>query len=202
MNEKGTYDFLQYDKIWQRVAPTLSLWGEGPADNAVPGMMPVSAGAVPPEIGRAVPGEGREPCCFGDGARTEMETLEGMLEEELFQQRRLTALGKQAPVWAKGILTRLAGNAGGRAKRLTAVFYLATGECRGAAVCVDRGCIRKWCPALRERYLALACTALRYAQMAEGTEDPCLKKILADLSGSTHRDTMDLLHLLERSLGE
>ena len=56
------------------------------------------------------------------------------------------------------------------------------------------------CAALRERYHEAACNGLNYARAAEETTDPCLSRLLNDLSGEDYRHADVFLAMLERSL--
>ena len=107
---------------------------------------------------------------------------------------------KQAPSWARPRLRDLAAAEGAQAKRLMAAYYLITGECYRPNVSSERVCTGRWCPALRERYHAAACNALNYARAAEGTTDPCLSKLLNELSAGEYSHANELMSMLERSL--
>ena len=82
-----------------------------------------------------------------------------------------------------------------------AVYYLITGECYRPRVSCGRVCVERWCPALRERYHAQACSGLNYARAADETTDLCLRRLLAELSVEEYRHADQLLRLLERGLG-
>ena len=87
------------------------------------------------------------------------------------------------------------------AKRIFAVYYLITGMCYSPTVQTERIYVGRWCPALRERYHAAACTALNYERAAESTTDVCLRKLLQELGEASYREAEMLLGLLERSMG-
>lgn len=184
IHTKGAYDFRQYDRVWQRVAPALNPWSAEETEN----------GAA------ALPSGGEAPACPPAGRAEDWEALTGLLEEELAEQRQLAALAKQAPGWARLRLRDLAACAGGRAKRLGAIHYLLSGEAYCPAVCVDRIYVGRWCPALRERYHAAACAALRYRRAAEEGGYPCFTAAFAELERSAAGQAAEILRLLERSV--
>lgn len=197
LHSPEVYDFRQYDRIWQRVAPTLEPY-------------PATATAAMPENGgnteqmmrqeSQLPGAESDPCCMGSAAMEMLSVLTGFIEEELEDKRQYMALARQAPAWARQRLREMAMDEEGHAHRLMAVYYLITGECFRPHGCCERACVGRWCPALREKYHAEACGGLNYARAAEGTTDPCLRKLLEALSADEYRHASMLLQMLERSL--
>jgi rubrerythrin len=147
-----------------------------------------------------LPGAEENPCCMGSAAAEKLEVLTGFIEDELADQRYYLALSRQAPAWARQRLRDIAADEGGHAQRLTAVHYLITGESYRPAVSCERIYIGRWCPALRERYHAETCGGLNYARAADGTTDPCLEKLLRQLSDDEYRHARTLMALLARSL--
>ena len=202
------YDFRQYDRIWQRVAPTLEPYPtpNSAASTAVPAVSASSLDAAPnmpavqPQQDSHLPGAAPDPCCMGSAAAEMLEVLTGFIEEELTDRRYLLALSKQAPAWARQQLREIAAEDAGHARRLMAVHYLITGECYRPSISCDRLRISHWCSALRTQYHNEACGGLNYARAAEGTIDPCLRKLLNELSADEYRHAESLLRLLERSL--
>ena len=186
-----TYDYRRYDRIWQRVSPTLEPYPAAPEDTTT---------ALTTRQEAQLPGAEINPCCLGSAAMEMLEVLTGYIEEELADQRYYTALLRRAPAWAQPVVQRLAEEEGRHAKRLMAVYYLITGKCYCPAI--PCGCIRieHWCPALRQRYHAEACGALNYARSADETTDICLKRIFTDLSQEEYRHADTISRLLERSL--
>jgi rubrerythrin len=186
-----TYDYRRYDRIWQRVSPTLEPYPAAPEDTTT---------ALTTRQEAQLPGADINPCCLGSAAMEMLEVLTGYIEEELADQRYYTALLRRAPAWAQPVVQRLAEEEGRHAKRLMAVYYLITGKCYCPAI--PCGCIRieHWCPALRQRYHAEACGALNYARSADETTDICLKRIFTDLSQEEYRHADTISRLLERSL--
>ncbi len=188
------YDYRQYDRVWQRVAPTLEPY---------PGMqMPETAPAELAQVRQEsqLPGAMEDPCCMGTAAAEMLEVLTGFVEEELEDRRKLLSLSRQAPAWARQRLRDLAAEEGAHAQRLMAVYYLITGACYRPQVSCRPQQTERWCPALRQMYHDAACNGLNYARAAEGTTDPCLRELLDRLSAEEYRHADCLLAMLERSL--
>lgn len=197
------YDFRQYDRIWQRVAPNLEPYPsvrpeEGAVVPAMAEQPSVPGSPAPPES--QLPGAETDPCCMGSAAAEMLEVLTGFVEEELADRRYFLALARQAPSWARQRLREMADDEGLHARRLMAVYYLITGACYHPAISNERIYIGRWCTALRERYHAEACNGLNYARAADGTTDPCLAKLLNALSADEYRHAEELMRMLERSL--
>lgn len=194
------YDFRQYDRIWQRVAPGLEPYSPGEAVAA--GGVEETALVAPQERQESqLPGAQSDPCCMGSAAAEMLEVLSGFIEEELADRDALRALLRCAPVWAAARLRELAAEEGEHARRLMAVWYLITGQCyhvRTVSCC--RRDSSRWCEALRERYHDAVCNGLNYLRAADGTTDPCLAKLLRDLSDEEYRHGEILLRMLEKSL--
>ena len=194
------YDFRQYDRIWQRVAPGLEPYPE--EGEAVPAARTEETALM--QRGRQesqLPGAQTDPCCMGSAAAEMLEVLSGFIQEELADQSALRTLLRCAPVWAVPRLRELAAEEGEHARRLMAVWYLITGQCYrpGPAACCRSGG-GGWCETLRERYHDAVCNGLNYLRAADGTTDPCLAKLLRQLSDEEYRHGEVLLRMLERSL--
>ena len=170
-NHPEVYDFRQYDRIWQRVAPTLEPYPSsgGTADSQAetaaapqPEAAQPSAALTPAQVRQesTLPGAERNPCCMGSAAAEMLEVLTGFVEEELADQRYYQALARQAPPWARQQLRDIAADEGGHARRLLAVYFLITGECYRPTISCDRIYLPGWCAALRERYHEEACGGL------------------------------------------
>lgn len=208
------YDFRQYDHVWQRVTPRMepypTLRPDTPASpvpvdrpaQTVPGMSggQGAAGLPPAQAESQLPGADQNPCCMGSDAAEMLNVIVGFAEEALEEQRQLQTLGRQAPSWARQRLRELAAENGAHAKRLMAVYYLITGSCYRPAIATGMICPQRWCAALRERYHAAACSGFNYARASEGTTDPCLSKLLEELSEDAYSQAGALLEMLERSL--
>lgn len=210
LHTPAAYDYRQYDRVWQRVAPGLEPYpdmkdaekrlaelrsAQGPA-------VPAMAEAPLPDTGPEdqLPGASPDPCCMGSAAEDMLEVLEGFVELELADRRHYLALARQAPAFARQQIRDLATEAGCAAKRLMAACYLITGECYRPAVECGRISLGRWCAALRERYQAEACNGLNYLRAAEGTTDPCLSRLLTELGEESYRQADALLCLLQRSI--
>lgn len=194
------YDFRQYDRIWQRVAPTLEPYPAPNGDQA--STTATQENSMTQRQESQLPGAAPDPCCMGSAAAEMLDVLTGFIEEELEDQRQLLALARQAPVWARQRLLTMADEEAEHARQLMAVHYLVTGTCYRLHVVQDRICVGRWCPALRERYHNAACSGLNYIRAAEGTTDPCLSRLMKRLSADEYRHADQLLRMLERALGK
>ena len=184
------YDFRQYDRIWQRVAPNLepypgmsvqqtavrsevSAVPAAPAADRLPPAPERPAVPVPAIPEGQLPGAERNPCCMGTEA---------------------------AEHWARKELRDMAADLQEQARRLMAAHYLITGQCHRPSVSTERVYVGRWRPALRERYHAAACSGLNYARSAEDSLDPCLTKLFEELSKQSYAHAETLMGLLQRSL--
>ena len=192
------YDFRQYDRIWQRVAPGLEPY---PAEGGNSAAAQKEDTALMPRHEAVLPGAQQNPCCMGSAAMESIAVLTGFVEEELADSRHYTAFARQAPAGARTALQKLAAEEAEHARMLMAVYYLITGKCYQPHVSCDRVYIGPYCPALRERYHAEACGGFNYIRAAEETTDPCLRKLLTELSESEYRHANTVLALLEKALG-
>lgn len=190
------YDYRQYDRVWQRVAPTLDPYPGW--QTAVPTLAPLSGTDAPAED--QLPGAAENPCCMGSAAAEMLEVIQGFIETELGNRRYYLAFSRQAPQWARQRLRDLACDAGNRARRLLAVYYLITGTCYQVSVESGKIWIDHWCSALRERYHAAVCDAMNYVRAAEGTTDPCLSRLLTAMGQEEYRHADVVLSLLERGM--
>lgn len=194
LHTPGAYDFRQYDRIWQRVAPTLPPY----PDFSMPAAPAMAE--LPPSSEEKLPGAQADPCCMGSAAAEMLEVLTGFIEEELADRRYFLAAARQAPAWARQRLRDMAAAEGAHARRLLAAHYLITGTCYQPAVSHEHIRVDGWCAALRERYHLAACNALNYARAAEGTTDPCLTRLFNELSAEETCHADQLMSMLERSL--
>lgn len=197
------YDFRQYDRIWERVAPNLAPYPDA-EQTTPPAAAPRSQeqSAPPAQLRQEdqLPGAEENPCCMGSAAAEMVEVLTGYVENELSDRRHIQALIRNAPSWARQRLRDIAADQAAHARQLMAAYYLITGQCYQPSVSSARIYLGRWCPALRERYHAAACNGLNYARSAEDTTDPCLSRLLNSLSASSYRHAEELMALLERSL--
>jgi len=212
------YDFRQYDRIWQRVAPNLEPYPgmavppagrseavnppvpAAPAVPAIPAVPEAPAVPVPAIPEGQLPGAERNPCCMGTEAAELLDVVTGYIEAALSDRRYLLALVRQAPSWARKPLRDMAADLQDQARRLMAAHYLITGRCYRPSVSAERIYPGRWCPALRERYHAAACSGFNYARSAEDTTDPCLSKLFENLSKESYRHAEEIMGLLRRSL--
>ncbi len=195
------YDFRRYDRVWQRVAPDLEPYPGG--NTAVPVQQPQVEPETVPALARQesqLPGAAQNPCCMGSAAAEMLEVLTGFIEEELADRRYFLAMSRQAPSWARQRLRDIAADEGAHARRLMAAHYLITGQCYRPAIAGGAVSVGRWCPALRERYHIEACSGMNYARSADGTTDPCLAKLLNELSADEYRHAEELMAMLERAI--
>ncbi len=198
MNGGTECDRERYERIWQRVAPSLSPYP--PGDYSGSGASaPVPASSQNTMLSE--PGAQADPCCMGSAAMEVLAVLEGFIEEELADHRHYAAFVRQAPSAARPILRQLGADEAEHARRLMAVYYLITGKCYQPHISCDRVYIGPYCPALRERYHEESCGGLNYLRAAEGTTDPCLQKLLKELSQAEYRHAEQVMGLLEKTLG-
>lgn len=258
----NTYDYHQYDQIWQRVSPSLNPYPGGyPANQrAVPAMaempqtlqqaaqgMPAlqnnqmfqnaqtalqngqtalqssqtalqngqmalqngqtalqngqTVQMVQPSQGMALPAMDTGPCCMGPAAEEMLDILHGFIEGELADRRYYAAFARQAPSWARQTLRDISAEEAAHARRLMAVHYLITGSCYQPAIGDERIYVGALCAALRTRYHEEVCGAMNYARAADGTTDPCLERLLRELSEEEYSHADRLLAMLERGMG-
>ena len=210
LHRPQVYDYRQYDRVWQRVAPTLEPYPgmdqaapsapEARAETppAAPAPPPPESQPSPPES--QLPGAQPNPCCMGTAAEEMLEVLTGFIEESLADRQYFLAIARQGPVWARQRLRDIADDEAAHARRLLAAHYLITGQCYRPAVHHGPVCVGQWCAALRERYHLEACSGFNYARSADGTTDPCLSRLFNELSADEYRHADTILRLLERSL--
>lgn len=197
------YDFRQYDRVWQRVAPDLEPYPDmlaAPAETPPPPPAPTPGTGLTVAQEEQLPGAQADPCCMGSAAQEMLDVLTGFIEMELADRRTFLAMSRQVPVWAARPLREMAADEGAHARRLMAVYYLITGRCYTPAVSTERIYVGRWCPALRERYHVAVCNAMNYTRAAEGTTDPCLTRLLEELAADELRQSEELLAMLERAL--
>lgn len=192
------YDYRKYDRVWQRVAPSMSPW---PADGMAAQGEPATA-MCPVQSALSEPGAQADPCCMGSAAAEMLAVLAGFIEEELADRRHYLAFAQQAPSCVRQTMRRLAAEEGEHARKLMAAYYLITGRCYQPHVSCDRVYIGAYCPALRERYHAEACGGFNYLRAADGTTDPCLTELLTELSKDEYRHAATVMELLESALGK
>ena len=191
------YDYRRYDRIWQRVAPTLEPYPpEDPQTTASRQELTPAQVRQESQLPGAVP----NPCCMGSAAAEMLQVLTGFLEEALSDRRHYLALARQAPGWARQPLRDIAAGKLEHARHLLAIHYLVTGECYQPAVNCERIYVGRFCPALRERYHAEACNGFNYARAADGTTDPCLSRVLSGMSTDAYRWANALMAMLERGI--
>jgi rubrerythrin len=183
------YDYRQHDRVWQRVAPSLSPY---------PGAVAAMAPETPSED--TLPGAQENPCCMGTAAQEDLSVVEGFIEGELSDRRYYQAFARQAPSSARQTLRNIAWDEGEHARQLMAAYYLITGQSYRPSISADRVYVGAYCPALRERYHEEACGWMNYIRASEGTTDPCLRRLFTDLAADELRHADEMRRLLEQAL--
>jgi len=217
-NTPTEYDYRMYDRIWQRVSPSLDPYPDVRAAQAAapesgapqPAPQPLDAAqraAAPAPAMESggneenLPGAEMNPCCMGSAAMESVEVLEGFIEEELAEGRCCLALAcKVCHSGAARLLRRIAGEKQAAAQQLRTAYYLITGSCYTPAITVEHvkwGCLAD---ALRSCYHQEACNGFNYQRAVDGTTDPCLQKLLGRLSQQSYQRADAVMALLGKLL--
>ena len=195
------YDFRQYDRIWQRVAPNLEPYpGMAAAQPMAPAQQTASVQAeasvrseapgLPISPAPAVPAVPVQP----EGPAVPVPAIPG--SQLPGAEQNPCCMGTEA----RKDLRDMAAGLLDQARRLMAAHYLITGQRYRPSISAERIYVGRWCPALRERYHAAACSGLNYARSAKDTIDPCLAKLFEEMSRESYAHAETLLGLLQRSL--
>ena len=197
---KAAQDYARYDRIWQRVAPTMTPYPEVRAGQAAAAPAAQQGTALEDMTVRqelALPGAESDPCCMGSEAQDLAEVLEGFAQEEMADGATYRRLARFAPNrMASAVLRELGRGADQRGRELAAAYFLITGEQKhavSAAVILPRLPYREL---LRERYHTTVCNAFNYARAEDATPDPCLQRLLHRFSEETYYASERLLRLL------
>ena len=119
----------------------------------------------------------------------------------LGNRRACLEAARQAPnPAARRMLQRMAGREEAHARQLMAVYYLACGQCYRPALAAGPGERLPWRQALRQRYHQAVWAARQYDQAARGADDPCLSRLLEDLSREERCQARQLMALLEQNI--
>jgi len=137
-------------------------------------------------------------CCMVSMTNEDLQILTNFIEDELYDQRYYQAFAHQAPGWARKTLMDFSVTEGAHARRLMAVYFLITGSCYTPSVSCERIWIGPWCSALRERYHMEACGGQNYIRAAQSTNDPCLSKLLMELSEDEYGHAETILTMLQK----
>ena len=109
LHSPEVYDFRQYDRVWQRVAPDLEPYPGISTAAAAPAPPPQTASAaVLTRQESQLPGAAQDPCCMGSAAAEMLEVLTGYIEEEMADRRYFLTMSRQAPSWARQRLRDIA----------------------------------------------------------------------------------------------
>ncbi len=174
-------DYLQYDRIWQRVAPELNPYPEAREALAAHKQQP-----APPQ---------KEPASEETVSLTQLESLIGMALTARCTYLRYARCAPHAQ--GRCTLQQMAGETGEDARRLMSYYYVTTGKCYQAPCRrKDESPLLPWCQILRKFYQEECRSAEYCRKMAEHTEDRCLQEILTDMAEACHKRAAALLRLL------
>lgn len=185
-------DYRRYDRVWRRVSPELDPYPEARAAAPDVTMEPR------PQI---LPGAQEGECCMGAAAQTELDAIRGFLREELADAQTYRYLAALAPTQeGKRLMRRIAAEETGHVRTLQTAHFLIAGDTYPVTVVLPPQPKLPWRDRLRGRYHEETCGGFNYARAAEETADPCLRKILAQLSQDEYRHADWLRMLLEKTL--
>lgn len=213
-------DYQAYDRIWQRVSPTLDPYpqarmesagtaGTGAGSAAAPGVVggaedaaaPGTAGSAPDAGLLQLPGAEANPCCMGTEAQVSLDVIRGFAESESADRQFYLLLARRMRSQnAARVLRRIAAEEEGHLKKLQAVYYLITGACLTLDRCITVPDSRGNCAALRQAYHEEACSGFNYLRAADAAEDMCLQGIFREMGEDEMRHARTLLQLLSQCL--
>ncbi len=189
MKKESIPDYLQYDLIWQRVAPDLNPYPE--AREALAARKKHSAVSQ------------QRPSCSRKKEQAESHTaskasLEGLLDRVLAGRCDYLRYARCAPtVQGRCALQQMAAEMGEEGRRLLSYHYVTTGKCyETSGHGQERGPLLSWCQALRKFYQEEREGAECCQNLARKTEDHCLRTILMDCTEACNRRSAMLLRLL------
>lgn len=174
MSTVEQYDYRKYDRIWRRVAPELNPY---------------------PEARAADEREAAGPSCPLDG--TGADRLAACMDAAASLRRLCLGDPRCVPPHARRTLQCLAGELERQGRKLAALYYLLTGDCRHPAV--PAAAVTAWCPLLRQLYQGVSRAAERYGAAAEDTKDPCIRRTLEGMAEESRCQAAAVLQLLEKS---
>ena len=170
--DRNALDYESCRRVWRRVSPELDPYPE----------------------------EGGASDCPAAPA-PDLKGLQELIEEELGDRRAYLEAARRAPnPAARRMMQRMADREGAHARQLLAVYYLACGQCYRPALAAGQGERLPWRQALRQRYHQAVWVARQYDQAARGADDPCLSRLLEDLSREERCQARQLMALLEQNI--
>ena len=188
-NGTAVYDYREYDRIWQRVAPELNPYPEVRLENSTPNGL------------EQLPGAAEDPCCMGSAAKDSLEVIAGFMEDELAGKRLFLCFAGRVPgERAARVLRQIAGQKDDHLRRLMAAYYLVTGELYRCSIQMSGQHRGGYCAMLRSAYHEVSCMWLNYLRAADGTGDPCLQKLFRQMGENSRQHVEQILHLLSRSI--
>ncbi len=174
-------DYLQYDRIWQRVSPDLNPYPEAREALAVQKKQPAPSRKA-----------------SGTQETMPLTRLESLIGEVLTARCTYLRYARCAPhTQGRCALQQMAGTSGEDARRLMSYYYVTTGKCYPSP-CQrrDNTPMLPWCQILRKLYQQECQRAEACKKMKEETKDRCLQEILADMAETCHTRAAALLRLL------
>ncbi len=188
-----TYDYEDYDRIWQRVLPELNTFPESRnEDGDLPGT-PIPGDDELMEL----PGAQRNPCCLGTAAQNSINVIIGFLEVEMANCRFYRCFYPKAPNPAAArAIRQMMLDEMDHVRRLRAIYYLITGECFHSTRQIPMPEIGPYCDTLRAAYHEATCGSFNYFRAAAGAPDPCLRALFERLGNSRARHAETFVNLL------
>lgn len=170
MEQEQRYDYRAYDRIWKRVSPTENPYPE------------VRAELEEEDRDLILPGAESNPCCMGTIAAQSLNVIQGFAELEAFGERIYETYRARVPQSERALFTDLAEQCREHLRRMQAVIYLISGECYALSRNISVPEYTKYCDLLRYCYHEQTCGSFNYLRTSQTTNDPCLRKIMAQIS--------------------
>ena len=187
-----TYNYEDYDRIWQRVLPELNTFPESRnEDGDLPGT------PIPGDDDLMEPGAQQNPCCMGTAAQQSIGVIIGFIEIEVANCRFYRCFYPKAPNQAAArAIRQMMLDEMDHVRRLRAIYYLITGECFHSTRQIPMPEIGPYCDTLRAAYHEATCGSFNYFRAAAGAPDPCLRALFERLGNSRARHAETFVNLL------
>lgn len=168
--ERERMDYQQCRRVWQRVAPELEPYPEGPEASV----------------------------CPADGRLQRLEELIG--EELAERRAYLAYAHCAPQAAARRCMQQLGREEGGHARRLMALYYLLSGQCFRPVLPTGPVKPMPWRELLRDCCQRERWAAAQYTQLARDCGDAGLRQLLEELGRDEERHARLLLRLLEQNI--
>jgi rubrerythrin len=172
-------DYKKFDRIWQRVAPTLNPY---------------------PEVRSAMATEDEPPAPAPQPPVSATEMLAGFIEQELSDRRFYLCYAHHVNGNARRAMREMGLDEEKHARRMMALYQMMTGECYAPTVSCGMLTFPPYCQVLRERYQEETGGAFHYTQAAQEVNDACLSTIFQELAADEKRHARTILCLMEQSI--